>query len=656
MTDKKNIEDRSILPIMGIALLVVGAAMLIEMSFQLSTVSFLSKQIPLNIVMIAINSLAILLLPALFLSIILKILFLALRNRLKAIHVTKTAILFVFFLVMTIIASSHLNTWSYSIFGHDVTDIRAVINWIILLCIALLGLYLTFARGLELYAFFVKHQRLVTVICSVSFLVLFISVINKIKSPDAYIKSNINTGMTKKELPNIVLFSGDGMDIDHMSLYGYDRKTTPTMDMLGERSTIYTRAYSNADNTRGSIISVLTGKLPTTTKVIYPPDILTGANAFQHLPGILSNLGYHCISFDDAGEYVSARKTNMQFAFHNENGKESWLFHNNPLYVWAARQFQMELFHISAIIERPVNFIGYLAGLSRQLLYSKEKFRHLQGARETYLSTAEEATYRKILAGIGKINKPVFIQVHSIKSHGPRFQGIKKSFSAGKTLGKDWSPDLYDDAILHVDYMLWLLLQTLKQTGKLENTLIIIYTDHVNRYRPTFQDIYEVPLPLLVHLPGQRTKKTIDKPVQYLDLFPSVLSYIGVEPPTWAEGKPIFPFGEKEDLDNRPIFLFAALEDFVVIGNRGWVVKKAFGPPYYGFRIASILKNGVLYKLNLYKNESFLYNTATSAHSPELLASEGISIKLRGILLRHLQNKGFDISAINDNYIVKNKQ
>jgi arylsulfatase A-like enzyme len=41
------------------------------------------------------------------------------------------------------------------------------------------------------------------------------------------------------------------------------------------------------------VISLLTGKLPTTTRVIYPPDALRGSDSFQHLPGILKRLGYY---------------------------------------------------------------------------------------------------------------------------------------------------------------------------------------------------------------------------------------------------------------------------------------------------------------------------------------------------------------------------
>ena len=89
--------------------------------------------------------------------------------------------------------------------------------------------------------------------------------------------------------PNILLIVGDGVETEHMSLYGYDRDTTPYLRELAERSLLCENNFPNAGPSAASVASILTGKLPTETRLIYPPDILTGKDAYQHLPAISEN-------------------------------------------------------------------------------------------------------------------------------------------------------------------------------------------------------------------------------------------------------------------------------------------------------------------------------------------------------------------------------
>jgi arylsulfatase A-like enzyme len=66
-------------------------------------------------------------------------------------------------------------------------------------------------------------------------------------------------------LPNIVVLILDTVRADHLSLYGYERKTTPELDRLVEtnvRATVFQRAYANANWTIPSHISLFTGVLP----------------------------------------------------------------------------------------------------------------------------------------------------------------------------------------------------------------------------------------------------------------------------------------------------------------------------------------------------------------------------------------------------------
>lgn len=59
---------------------------------------------------------------------------------------------------------------------------------------------------------------------------------------------------------DIVLLTVDALRADHLSAYGYERKTTPNIDRLAERGTLFSRAYCPTPHTSYSITSLMTGK------------------------------------------------------------------------------------------------------------------------------------------------------------------------------------------------------------------------------------------------------------------------------------------------------------------------------------------------------------------------------------------------------------
>ncbi len=62
--------------------------------------------------------------------------------------------------------------------------------------------------------------------------------------------------------PNILLIIVDTLRADHLGLYGYHRDTSPNLDILAERSSVFERAYSHSPWTMPSVASILTGLEP----------------------------------------------------------------------------------------------------------------------------------------------------------------------------------------------------------------------------------------------------------------------------------------------------------------------------------------------------------------------------------------------------------
>lgn len=68
------------------------------------------------------------------------------------------------------------------------------------------------------------------------------------------------TAAVQPERPNVILVTLDTVRADHLSLYGYARKTTPFLEELGHESRVFDAAYAQVTNTRPSHFSIFTGR------------------------------------------------------------------------------------------------------------------------------------------------------------------------------------------------------------------------------------------------------------------------------------------------------------------------------------------------------------------------------------------------------------
>jgi arylsulfatase A-like enzyme len=91
--------------------------------------------------------------------------------------------------------------------------------------------------------------------------------------------------------PNVVLIVVDAMRPDHLGCYGYERPTSPNIDLLAERSVVFETAITHAPWTKGSFSSIFTSLYPfqhgvTDWESVMPETLVT-------LPEMLSENGYN---------------------------------------------------------------------------------------------------------------------------------------------------------------------------------------------------------------------------------------------------------------------------------------------------------------------------------------------------------------------------
>ncbi len=568
--------------------LLLFSAFLLETTFEISKVSFLSRLSIKEVFLIMVNSIA--------LAVILLLPVLILIQRLTSMFTLKNLFLYLIYLVLTfilvIVSFVHIDTFLYSAFQIDITDLSPLFHKITLFLMLTSSLLISFLLLKNWHKGLLRFKRTTSVVVLIILSVFVTSSLYR-----AYITSSwsvkVNISETKaKKYPNIVLFSTDGLNASHMSLYGYHRKTTPIIDRFASESIVYTRAYSNAGNTRGSVISILTGKHPLTTMLLYPPDILMGKDSFEHLPAILSSIGYYWIDIGD-GIYTSPRQCNLVGGINNENGYDR---KTGEWFITLKKLFNLEVYFISHMLSRYLDKISFLLGKSQRLLYFKQM---IHGIETEYLT--DEKRLEIALNKIREKREPFFLHIHMMKTHGPKFRNPKKRYAKDKKIIEDWDIDVYDDAIYTMDSYFGEILTTLKREGLYENTLIIFHTDHGFKW-----DTLSA-LPLIVHLPGQKDQIIVDQPVQYLDITPSILNYIGVDIPEWMEGKPIFPIKNLKEIKKQRAFIIVETRGVYDRKAKAWV-KPYIGPPYYGLTTIALLKDNYIYKVYLETSETVLYN------------------------------------------------
>lgn len=430
--------------------------------------------------------------------------------------------------------------------------------------------------------------------------------------------------------PNILLIGGDGINAMSTSLYGYERDTTPNLRQLAKESLLVENAFTNSAKSSGSIISMLTGKLPTVTRVVYPPDILRNSDAYQHLPGILRSIGYRSVEIS-ISHYIDAYTLNLRDGFDvvNERTIDQAGF---PIFAQSSA-FQELGYFLSVLVERVSDRVLHV-------FFVRQMSSPYQDVTTSFYTVKDLARIRKVIKEVDQAQQPVFMHVHMMGTHGGTFSPERQIFSSGQTQDEPWMTDFYDDAIVEFDSYIGELKSNLREKGVLENTIIIIYSDHGQNGR-TDQKV-----PLLIRFPNGEFAGQIRNNVQNLDIAPTILDYMGLPVPGWMEGSSLLD-GEPDPV--RPIFsvgvgLVKANEDGVLVGD-----EQRIKPPFFqfGYLQAVVCQNWYEISLIDYHWEQ----GEVAGHSAPCASDEMPDVgTVRSWMIERLASDGFDTTALQEFY------
>ncbi|MGB5816163.1 MAG: sulfatase [Thermoanaerobaculia bacterium] len=345
--------------------------------------------------------------------------------------------------------------------------------------------------------------------------------------PDADVTSPVTRSpFLSTELPpdpNIILYLVDTLRADRLGAYGSSKSLTPNLDAFAADAILFRHSVAQSSATLPSTASIFTGLWPREHGAVRRDRRIP--SELETLPEVLAAAGYATAAV-------------------------------------AANGFISEGFGFAEGFDHFVRLIGREAPASE-----------VHAEALAWLDTAGR-------------DGPFFLYVHAIDPHTSyappadyrqRFApdvddpaiGGQEAVDALKEQEEEAEPGvaddlaaLYDAEVAYSDHEFGRFLEELSGRGLYEESLIIFVSDHGEEFMEHGSWTHGhslhaelVDVPLIVRLPlGWASGTRIDDPVQHIDLLPTLLDLLGVEPPMPLAGRSLLSILSDPGSRRAPIF------------------------------------------------------------------------------------------------------
>lgn len=254
---------------------------------------------------------------------------------------------------------------------------------------------------------------------------------------------------------NVLWFVVDTLRADHLSCYGYFRKTSPNIDRLAEEGVLFENSYASAIATGPGFTSLFTGRAAINHGFYLTPWNVPNAPLLDDrivtLPEWIQVRGdYTTAAFDNLINFRSHMKQFVRgFEFYvNVTRSPAWLHHhiiadevNHRLLPWLERH-------------RDEPFFAFVHYWDPHTPYNMpDRFRGTFDRKKGDLVTKSAPDGYEYVPGWG---------------HADRLP----------TGNENQSIDLYDDEVFYTDYSIGLVREKLEALGLLDETVLIVTSDH----------------------------------------------------------------------------------------------------------------------------------------------------------------------------------
>lgn len=346
------------------------------------------------------------------------------------------------------------------------------------------------------------------------------------------------------EAPSVILVVLDSVRADHLSLYSYERDTSPNLREIAREATTYRNAIAASDFSLPSHASLLTGLYPSQHGAHYTQENPVGqplAERFSTLAEDLRDGGYSTFAVLANYGYLSPSfGMDQGFQYYEASARLPFLGSQWP---YCLRTALKPLFQL--VVPGPE--LEATARLATDI-------------NRSVFSVIEQSQQ----AGV-----PFFLFINYMDAHWPynppapydtRFPGKDETFtwadylhleeqvirgerSVSEVEGRHLISQ-YDGEIAYLDDHLGQLVQRLKSLGIYDNTMLVITSDHgdafgernfVSHGVSLYQD--QIHVPLVIKYPNTSEETQVNEFVSLTDVTPTILAAAGVDVPSNLAGR-----------------------------------------------------------------------------------------------------------------------
>jgi len=306
---------------------------------------------------------------------------------------------------------------------------------------------------------------------------------------------------------NVLLITLDTTRADRLGAYGCRTAQTPNLDRLAAEGVLFENAHTSVPLTLPSHSALFSGRYPIANRVRNNGNYFLPESEVT-LAELLRDRGYDTRAVVAAFVLLSKFGVNQGFAVYDDSLDTHEMIRNYKSEIPAA------LVH--------------------------EKF-------SSWLGTND--------------GRPFFYWVHFYDPHTP--------YRPPEEFAKRFAPGpmgLYDAEIAYMDLWVGRVLESLRERGRLEHTLVVVAGDHGEAFGEhgeqghgifCYEEVLRVPL--IISAPGRFTPRRVKARVGLVDVMPTILESLAVEPPPALQGRSLMPLLGGGTENQEPVYYFESL-------------------------------------------------------------------------------------------------
>lgn len=392
--------------------------------------------------------------------------------------------------------------------------------------------------------------------------------------------------------PNVIVIVLDAFSAMDISLYGYQRETTPNLARLAEKAVVYHNHYSGGNFTTPGTASLLSGMLPWKhrqfvhygegSENFIKNNIFSAFDNYYRLTYSHNPLANNLLSKIGTGGHLD-NYISSKLLFLTTDGIITDLFKNDE-----------DIASVSWVRAAKRKEEGFAYSLFLSHLYEPYQEYKIERLRPYYprgVPSVKSDNYFLFEQAVdwlgselGNIPQPFISYFHFMPPHAPykthidfydnfKGDGLKyppKPLDLFARLDDPQYANIwearrsYDEFILYADREIGRFLENLENSGLLENTWVVLTSDHGEMFERGIQGhftplLYQpvIRVPLMIFEPGRTSRTDIYSNTSAVDVLPTLLHVTEQKPADWTEGTVLPPFGPELDAD-RNIYVLQA--------------------------------------------------------------------------------------------------